>query len=590
MTKDPNFLRAKGTHDIGVRAGFAFPVLAGSDVVAVLEFFSDRPVKPADRLLEIIAVVGTQLGRVVERKRAERVHAALEQRYRLLAENAVDVIWTADMNLRLTYVSPSVTRLRGYSVEEAMAQTLEERLTPASLETAMRTIGEVMPAIARISQPGRPPSLTLELEMRCKDGSTVWTESKMTLIFDEAGRPVEILGVTRNTTERKKLEERLRQVQKMEAIGRLAGGIAHDFNNLATVLKGRSQLLLRRLRPADPLRRDVQLMDETADRAAALTQQLLAFSRKQVLQPKVLDLNAVVANMDTLLRRLIGEDIDLVTVPGPGLGRVKADPSQLEQVIVNLAVNARDATPRGGRLTIETANVELDETYARRHVGVVPGPYVMLAVSDTGIGMDAETQSRIFEPFFTTKELGEGTGLGLATVYGIVNQSGGSIWVYSEPGQGATFKIYLPRVEEAADSIGSDKAQNAVPRGAETILIVEDNAAVRDVARDILRDHGYTVLEARHGDDALRICERHAGPIHLMVTDTVMPQMSGRELAERLTVVRPETKVLYVSGYTDNAIVHNGMLNAGVAFLQKPFTPDALARKVREVLDAARKR
>jgi len=383
-------------------------------------------------------------------------------------------------------------------------------------------------------------------------------------------------------------QQQLLQVQKMEAIGRLAGGVAHDFNNLLTVLGGRSRLLLDRLRRDDPLRRDIELIQETADRAATLTQQLLAFSRKQVLAPKVLDLNAVVVNMDTMLRRLIGEDIDLVTVPGPALGRVKADPGQIEQVIMNLAINARDAMPRGGQLTIETANVELDEAYARRHVAVRPGPHVMLAVSDTGPGMDAETQARVFEPFFTTKEPGKGTGLGLATVYGIVKQSGGNIWVYSEPGRGTTFKIYLPRVEEAAEPVEPAKALAGPPRGLETVLVVEDDEALRELAREILQSHGYTVLEARHGGEALPIGERHAGPIHLLVTDVVMPWMSGRELARRLMPAHPEMKVLYVSGYTENAVVHNGVLDPDTAFLQKPFTPDALARKVREVLDAPR--
>jgi len=355
---------------------------------------------------------------------------------------------------------------------------------------------------------------------------------------------------------------------------------------MLTVIIGYSELMLRGVKPDDPLRNDVEQIKEAGERASLLTRQLLAFSRKQVLQPKVLDLSAVLTNMDRMLQRLIGEDIDLVTMPAPGLGRVHADPGQIEQVIMNLAVNARDAMSRGGKLTIETANVELDNAYAREHVSFRPGSYVMLAVSDTGCGMDAATQARIFEPFFTTKEVGKGTGLGLSTVYGIVKQSDGNIWVYSEPGRGTTFKIYLPRVEGAVETVEPGVAPARAVRGSETILLVEDDHAVRVLARSVLQAHGYTVLEASQGKEALFLSGQHEGPIHLMVTDTVMPGMSGRDLAERLKPSRPNMKVLFMSGYTDKAIVHHGELVPGTAFLQKPFTPDALARKVREVLDS----
>jgi len=378
-------------------------------------------------------------------------------------------------------------------------------------------------------------------------------------------------------------QDQLTQARKMEAVGRLAGGIAHDFNNLLTVMTGRSQLLLRRLTTADPVRSEIELIEKTANRAADLTRQLLAFSRKQILQPAVMNLNTAVATMSEMLRRMIGEDVLLLTALDPALGWVQADPSQIEQIVINLAVNARDAMPKGGRLTLETANVELEGSYARAHVGAHPGPHVMLAVSDTGVGMDADTRTRIFEPFFTTKGPGKGTGLGLATVYGIVKQSGGHICVYSELGQGTAFKIYLPRVDRAADPVPGGLLAH-VAQGRETILLVEDEGAVRELARDILEANGYAVLEARHGDEALAICERHSEPIHLMLTDVVMPGMNGRELAERLARLRPETKVLYMSGYTDNAIVLHGVLNGRAVFLQKPFTPDALARKVREVL------
>lgn len=348
--------------------------------------------------------------------------------------------------------------------------------------------------------------------------------------------------------------------------------------------------MLARLDPADPLRKNAEEIHKAAERAASLTSQLLAFSRMQVLRPKILDLNAVLAEMGKMLPRLIREDIELRIVPGASLGRVKADQSQIEQVILNLAVNARDAMPRGGRLTIETTSAELNDEYVRGHTGVRPGKYAMLAVSDTGVGMDSETQAHIFEPFFTTKELGKGTGLGLATVYGIVKQSGGNIWVYSEPGRGTTFKIYLPRVSEAVEPVEADAGLAEPARGHETILVVEDEEAVRELARDILQASGHTVLEARDGREAIRISEQHPGPIHVMLTDVVMPEMSGRELAERLAPLRPTMAVIYMSGYTDNAVVHHGVLDAGTIFLQKPFTPDALARKVREVLDPRRER
>ncbi len=381
-------------------------------------------------------------------------------------------------------------------------------------------------------------------------------------------------------------QDQLLQAQKMEAIGRLAGGVAHDFNNLLTVISGRSELLLRRLRADDPLRRGLDLIHSTAERAAELTRQLLAFSRKQVLQPTVLQLNAVVAGLAPMLQRLIGEDIELLTVLDPALGPVKADSAQLEQVLMNLAVNARDAMPQGGRLALETANIPLDAAYARQHGGVDSGPYVMLAVTDTGCGMDAEIRAHIFEPFFTTKGPGKGTGLGLATVYGIVKQSGGQIWVYSEPGQGTTFKIYLPQVDGAGEMSEPGTPLPEASQGSETILLVEDEEGVRDLARDILQANGYTVLGASYGAEAVQLCKRHAGPIHLLLTDVVMPHMSGRQLAERLAPLYPEMKILYMSGYTDNAVVHHGVLDPGTAYLQKPFSPGSLARKVREVLDA----
>jgi signal transduction histidine kinase/ActR/RegA family two-component response regulator len=380
-------------------------------------------------------------------------------------------------------------------------------------------------------------------------------------------------------------QEQLTQARKMEAIGRLAGGIAHDFNNLLLVMIGRSQLLLRQLGPEDPSRAGVELIENTAIRAADLTRQLLAFSRKQILQPAVIDLNTIVSGMGEMLRRLIGEDIAFYTALACDLGSTRADRSQIEQIILNLTVNARDAMANGGQLTLETANVELDAAYARSHLDVRPGSYVMLAVSDTGTGMDAATRARIFEPFFTTKGPGRGTGLGLATVYGIVKQSGGHIWVYSEPQHGTTFKIYFPRAAQAAESTDIPLATGSGPKGHETILLVEDETAVRELATDILRAEGYEVLPAADARQALDISAAHAGRIHVLVTDVVMPGTSGRELAEQMLVQRQGIAVVYMSGYTDNAVVQHGVLGRDAVFLQKPFTPDRLTQQVRALLD-----
>jgi signal transduction histidine kinase len=388
--------------------------------------------------------------------------------------------------------------------------------------------------------------------------------------------------------ERKQLETQLYQAQKMEAIGRLAGGIAHDFNNHLGIIIGYSEIMLDHLGPEDPLRRSAGLIKDAAQRSAALTRQLLAFSRRQVFEPTILNLNLAVTDLGKMLQPLIGEDIELITCLDPALGKVRADPAQIDQVIMNLAVNSRDSMPRGGRLTIETANAELDEAYARVHATVLPGQYVMLAVTDTGVGMDEKTQSHIFEPFFTTKAKGKGTGLGLATVYGIVKQSGGYIWVYSEPGRGTTFKIYLPRLEAGVPVEAVKEVSSLVLKGEETILVVEDEAMLRELACLFLQDSGYQVLEAASGSEALSVARRHQGTIHLLMTDAVMPGINGRELAKKLYGERPEMRVLYVSGYTDDAILRSGLLETGAAFLQKPFTRDALARKVRDVLAGER--
>ena len=439
---------------------------------------------------------------------------------------------------------------------------------------------------------GSSEKVTHEQVGRDNQGNTIWSEIIATPIKDKDGNITAALELVIPITERKRveqekaaLEEQFRQSQKMEAIGRLAGGISHDFNNLLTIIKGYSQLFRLGLKESDPLRENIEQITKATDRASGLIRQLLAFSRRQILEMKVLDLNTVLWDLEKMLRRVIGEDIELVTFFADDLGRVKTDPGQIEQVVMNLAVNARDAMPNGGRLTIETANVDLDDAYAHSHIDVTPGRYVMLSVSDNGVGMSPEVKERVFEPFFTTKEKGKGTGLGLSTVYGIVKQSEGNIWVYSEPGKGTSFKIYLPRVEEAFEEIDEKVVNEELLHGSETILVVEDEEGVRQLAADILENQGYKVLQAHDEGDALRICEQNRDPIPLMLTDVVMPKINGRALYERLTPLHPEMKVLYMSGYTGNAIVHHGVLEPGINYIQKPFSMEGLARKVRQVLD-----
>jgi PAS domain S-box-containing protein len=641
------------------------------------------------------------------RRRADDALRRSEARYRLLAENISDVIGLYDLEMNAVYVSPSVQQLRGFTPDEVIARPMIDQLAPGSRDLARRVFREEM-EIERSGRGDPARSRTLEFEMLCKDGTTVWTESKLTTVRDSSGSLTGVIGVSRDITERKRvegtlrdtsqtlhtlidasvlaivaldrdgrvtlwnnaatrlfgwsaqevlgrplptvpedrraefdegrvrsqtgedvvgetqrcrkdgsfvdvlrssaaifdpqgelvggmaifvditerkqLEEQLRQAAKMEGIGRLAGGIAHDFNNLLTVIGGRSYLLLSQLPAGHEMRRDLLLIQQTGDRAAALTRQLLAFSRKQTLAPAVIDLNEIVSGMRTLLERVLGEDVDIILDLDPALGHVTADPGQLEQVILNMAVNARDAMPEGGQLTLETRHVDVDPTYARQKVELAPGPYEVLSISDTGVGMNAATVARVFEPFFTTKPVGKGTGLGLATAYGIVKQSGGHITVYSEPGSGTTFRIYLPRTESSESApVAAEEA--AARRGTEVVLLAEDDVNLRALTRDILASSGYTVLESQDVEDALRIAERQDGTVHLLLTDVVMPHMSGRALAEAVKRFRPDVKVLYMSGYTDNAIVHHGVLDPGTALLQKPFTPAALARKVREVLD-----
>jgi two-component system cell cycle sensor histidine kinase/response regulator CckA len=524
------------------------------------------------------------------RRREEELKAAkeelarharsLEQRLQSVLDNVPDVVFSMNADTtELQYISPACTRVLGIGPEELIADMTRWR---AAIHPEDQ--GRVIASYTGAMEAGRPA--TVEYRIRHPDGSVRWIEGTLIPVADVHGTVIRLDGVARDVTEQRKLQEQFRQAQKMEAVGRLAGGIAHDFNNLLTVITSYSEILLEDLAPQDPRRGDLEEIRKAAASAAGLTRQLLAFSRQQVLEPRVLDVNAVLASTEKLLQRLLGEDIELVTALVPQPGAVKADPGQLEQVIVNLAVNARDAMPDGGKLTIETANADMDEAYARVHLPSKPGQYVMLAVSDTGVGMDEQTQRRIFEPFFTTKEVGKGTGLGLATVYGIVKQSGGFIWVYSEPGRGTTFKIYLPRVDEPMEAVTLPAAPKESLQGTETVLLVEDAAEVRAVTHLVLDRLGYTVLEAPNGKAALHLATKHHGPIHLLLTDVVMPELGGRHLAEQLTALRPELRVLYASGYTDDAVVRHGVLKPGIAYLQKPFTPQVLARKVREVLDA----
>src|SRR6059036_1762285 len=535
---------------------------------------------PKDKLKRLVPVIERELREAAGRRERRRAEAALreaEAGYSTLVEQAPVGIYRSNPAGRFLSANRALARILGY---DSPAELLGLDMT----RDVYADPAERQRLLDRDSYTEREYD-EVEATWKRKDGRLLSVQLSVRAVRKGAGEVEYYETFARDVTEQRRLQQQLVQSQKMEAVGRLAGGIAHDFNNLLTVITSYSDLLLQDLGGEDPKREDVEQVRKAAEGAAALTRQLLAFSRQQVSAPRVVSLSVVVQGVEKMLRRVIGEDVDLVTALDLNVGSVKADVGQLEQVLMNLAVNARDAMPTGGKLTIETANVEHDPDYAREREAALLRRCVMLAVSDTGIGMDEATKARIFEPFFTTKEAGKGTGLGLATVYGIVQQSGGFIWVYSEPGHGTTFKIYPPQVEASAQGRAAGAAPGDLPRGTETILLVEDAAAVRAVTRQVLERQGYTVLEAANGAAALQTAAGHPGPIHLLLTDVVMPVLSGRQLADQLAKVRPDAKVLYASGYTDDAVVRHGVLEAGISYLQKPFTADSLARKVREVLD-----
>ena len=540
-----------------------------------------------------LRATGTNLD-ITKRKQAEEELRKSERLYRNLLNNLNAGVVAHAPDTSVLTCNPKALEILGLTYDQMIGKTAIDPQWRFFREDGTEMPAEEYPVNRVLSTTSTLHNLIVGINRPDKDG-VVWALVNGFPVFKDGGELeqiiidfIDITDIKQAEEENKKLEERFRQSQRMEAIGRLAGGVSHDFNNLLTAITAYAELLSLGLGRHDPLHHNVEEIRKAVERATTLTSQLLAFSHKQVFQPKVLDLNAVIVDMENMLRRLIGEDIELVTLLGSDRGHIKADPGQIEQIIMNVVVNARDAMVQGGKLTLETANVKLDKDYVHEHLDVQPGSYVMFSVSDTGEGMDAYTKDHIFEPFFSTKEKDKGTGLGLATVYGIVKQSEGHIWVYSEPEHGTTFKIYLPQV----DLVPEPAEQNRVPvsseslGGSETILLVEDEEGVRGAVREILQRSGYKVLEAPSPGEALLISEEHTGLIHLMLTDVVMPRMSGPELAQRLKSWHPEMKVLYVSGYTDNAIVHHGVLDPGLAFLSKPFSMENLLQRVRQLLDS----
>lgn len=516
---------------------------------------------------------------ITERKQTEKALREAEDKYRTLVESSPAIVYLTEPHPPFSpiYVSPNVTRF-GYSTEEWLNRP-DMWVSLIHQDDRARVLRATKDAMERAIE------TDLEYRIVARDDTISWLHDKGRFVFDEHGNKTGWQGIMLDITRTKELEEQLRQSQKLESVGLLAGGIAHDFNNMLTAINGYSDLTLRRLKPDNPLRHNIEEIKKAGQRSADLTHQLLAFSRRQILQPLVLDLNEVIGETIKMLQRLIGEDIQLTTILNPKVGRVKVDPGQFSQIIMNLTVNARDAMPQGGKLTIATSNVFLEPDYTRRHTGVLPGAYVLLTFSDSGTGMSAETKEHIFEPFFTTKAIGQGTGLGLATVYGIVRQSGGNIEVDSEQGLGTTFKVYLPRVAEQPGAEKIKETSAELPKGTETILLVEDEEMVRNLTRQILEECGYTIIEARDGLEALKICETEEYKFDLLVTDVIMPQMGGRQLAEIFKSKLPEMRILFTSGYTDDAVVRRGVIETNTNFIQKPYSPIGLANKIREILN-----
>jgi signal transduction histidine kinase/CheY-like chemotaxis protein len=581
--------------DEAVRSALFIPAVYEEIALGVMVFlntevnaFTEKDVQNGMTLAGSVAIAirNARLYEQAQQEIAERTQAEtalLKSQVKLTQAQRLARLgnWEWDSINNTVTLSNEIYRI--FSLEPLQLKvTFEDFLTwihPGDKELVNRSIQETL---------SNHKTLRIDHRVILPDGTERVVYQQAEVVFNERGQVVGMMGTMQDITERRKLEDQLRQAQKMEAIGRLAGGVAHDFNNLLTIIMSSSEFLLERYTDDDDLSRDINQIRKASDRAAALTRQLLAFSRQQILQPKALNLNGVITDIEKMLRRLIGEDINLVVVLEKELGWIKADQGQIEQVIMNLVVNSRDAMPQGGELIIETANIYLDEGYTHHYFEVTPGPYVLLTVSDTGRGMEPDIRDRIFEPFFTTKEAGQGTGLGLATVHGIVSQSGGHIWVYSEPNKGSTFKIYLPQAKQTGVDLNQQKQPEVVTLlGSETILLVEDDEIVRKLIRQILTGYGYAILEASYGREALAICQNYAGVIHLLLTDIIMPGgMNGRELAEQVVLLFPQIKVLYVSGYSGEVIARHNNLASNTPFISKPFSPTVLGQKVREVLDS----
>jgi two-component system cell cycle sensor histidine kinase/response regulator CckA len=511
----------------------------------------------------------------IDRIRAENAARQSEERFHELFENTKDILFTLDLDGNVTSLNKSAEDVMGWSRNETRQIHIKNLVAPEHLNLCSQMMQRIL---------NEEPLQHFEISMLRKDGRKILLQVSARLIYSN-GQKEGVQGIARDVTERRHLENMVQQAQKMEAIGRLSGGLAHDFNNLFCVISGHTELMSERLEPAHPAIRNLAQIKKAVDSASSLTRQLLAFSRKQVFHPRIMDLNAVVLETQKLLERLIGGHIEFFTSLHSQLGHVRVDPVQIEHVLVNLVLNARDAMPQSGKLTIETSNVDLEDGTKSRRTIVPAGNYVVLSVTDNGCGMDEETQSRIFEPFYTTKELGKGTGLGLATVYGIVKQSGGFIWVYSEPGQGTTIKVYLPRVDNPFTPLSLENSRTEIRKGTETVLLVENAESLRTLAKEFLKGSGYAVLDAENGKEALRIASGFGGTIHLLLTDVIMPGMGGKQLAEQLTSLRPSIRVLFMSGYSNDGIVQSGILTSGAPLLEKPFTREILVRRVRQVLD-----